>query len=221
MDALSYASQPFVFKSRLNLTLLTGLRARDLAELLENIRNVPGAVIYNHTHHFLMQHQYLSPEPPNDFAYWVSNILLEESLGEALASIDILRFHSIRELRETLVEVIQRHLERSSEVRAAPPGMEFHFMRSVSFVVPAGLQARDLKEFHDALERVSLSSISYHMFDARLRLELGDNDFSKWIEKELGDKQLAAALRSIDPYTHTEEGLRRRMAATIQRRLGG
>jgi hypothetical protein len=187
MTQLNHATEPFEFRSRLNLTLLTGQRARDLAELVEHLRTAPGAVIYYHTHHFLVQHQFLSPEPPNDFAYWVSNILIEKQLGEELAAVDILRFRSIRELRERLAEIIQAHLERVADVRVAPPGMEFQFMRSVSFVMPTGEVAHDLREFRDALAHVSLSSISYHMFDARLHLEEGDNDFSKWFEKSLDD----------------------------------
>lgn len=219
MTQLSHATEPFEFCSRLNLTLLTGQKARDLAELVEHLRTMPGAVIYYHTHHFLVQHQFLSPEPPNDFAYWASNILIERQLGEELAAVDILRFRSIRELRERLIEIIQAHLERVADVRVAPPGMEFQFMRSVSFVLPTGVVARDLREFRDALANVSLSSISYHMFDARLHLEEGDNDFSKWFEKSLGEAQLADAVRSIDPYTHTEEGLRQRIVSLIGRRL--
>lgn len=221
MPASTRAKEPFEFRSRLNLTLLIGERARDLAELVEHLKTVPGSVIYHHTHHFLVQHQFLSPEPPNDFAYWVSNILQEQQLGEELAAIDILRFQTIRELREQLIAVMQSHLERVSDVRVAPPGMEFNFMRSVSFVLPTGYIAHDLKEFRDALMHVSLSAISYHMFDARLRLERGDNDFARWIAEEVGDAKLAAELRSIDPYTHTEEGLRKRMVALIDRHLKG
>ena len=215
----SNTREPFEFQSRLNLTLLTGVRARDLAELAEHLRTAPGAVIYHHTHHFLVQHQFLSPEPPNDFAYWVSNILLEERLGEELAAIDLLEFHRLGDLRDALVGVIANHMERASEVRAAPPGMEFYFMRSVSFVLPTGLRVHDLREFYAALERVSPSAIAYHMFDARLRLERGDNDFSYWLENTLKETSVAAALRTLDPYTHTEEGLRRRMLAAIERRL--
>lgn len=213
------APEVFEFESRLNLTLLTGRKARDLAELLQGLREVPGSVIYHHTHHFLVQHQHLSPEPPNDFAYWVTNILLEERLGEELASIDILRFHKIHDLRAELIRVIENFLETRSEVRAAPPGMELHFMRSVSFVMKTGLKAHNLREFRDALGRISLSSISFHMFDSRLRLERGDNDFSGWLERALGQKELAQALRALDPYTHTEEGLRNAMIAQIDKRL--
>ncbi len=215
-----HSTRPFEFQSRLNLTLLTGIRAHDLAELVRHLKTAPGAVIYHHTHHFLVQHQFLSPEPPNDFAYWVTHILLEERLGEELAAIDILRFNTIRSLRDALVEVIDAHLDQTAELRTAPPGTEFHFMRSVSFVLPTGKRVGSLKEFHDALALVSLGSLAYHMFDARLRLENGDNDFSQWIEHELNQGQLAAELRALDPYTYTQEGLRRRIMIAIELRLG-
>jgi hypothetical protein len=219
MASIARAQLPFQFQSRLNLTLLTGLRARDAAELLQHLRTVPGNVIYHHTHHFLVQHQFLSPEPPNDFAYWVSTILLEERLGEELAAVDVLSFSTIRELREALIHVIEEFLEGAENLRVAPPGEEFHFMQSVSFILPTNFVASDLREFRDALEKISLNSISYHMFDARLRLEQGDNDFSKWIESALGEKLLAHKLRNLDPYTITEEGLRRQMIAMVDARL--
>ncbi len=61
---------PFQFYTRLQLSELTGLKASTLPELLTHIRAVPTSCIYYHTHRYLQQHQYLSPEPPNDFAYW-------------------------------------------------------------------------------------------------------------------------------------------------------
>src|SRR5213080_4887444 len=81
------AREPFHFWTRLTLTKLTGRRAVDLAELVEHLRAVPLSVVFQHTHHFLVQHQYLSPEPPNDFAFWVTNVLQEDELGERLAAI--------------------------------------------------------------------------------------------------------------------------------------
>jgi hypothetical protein len=62
------AQNPFHFVSRINLTECTQWRANSLEELLRHLRAVPSSVIYYHTHHFLRQHQFLSPEPPNDFA---------------------------------------------------------------------------------------------------------------------------------------------------------
>ena len=75
MAQLARAAEPFRFYTRLHLTELTGLRAAGLVQLVRLLKSVPGGSIYYHTHRFLQQHQYLSPEPPNDFAYWVREIL--------------------------------------------------------------------------------------------------------------------------------------------------
>lgn len=92
-------------------------------------------------------------------------------------------------------------------------------MESVSYVVPTGVLALDLADFREGLKRVSLSSIAYHMFDARLRLEKGDNDFSRWLEHSQGERQLAEAFRKVDPYTHTQDGLRRRLITMVSKRI--
>ncbi len=106
------ARQPFTFYTRLHLQELTGLKARGLKELLKGMREVSGSVIYHHTHRFLQQHQFLSPEPPNDFAYWVTEVLGEHRWGEELASIDTIRFSSIRALRNRLTQTIENHIRQ-------------------------------------------------------------------------------------------------------------
>ena len=204
--------------SSLDLTLLTNRRARDLAELLEHLRVVPGSVIYYHTHHFLVQHQYLSPEPPNDFAYWVTNVLQEDRLGEQLAAIDLIQFRTIRALRERIIEVIETYLNGSRQLRVAPQGEEFHFREAVSFVVPTIHVARNLREFGDCMERIGFGSLSFHFFSARLRLERGEDDFSEWCAT-LGEYQLAKAIARLDPYTYTLDGLRKEVVRLVRRRL--
>src|SRR5207249_4305393 len=130
------AREPFHFWTRLTLSKLTGRRAVDLAELVEHLRVVPLSVVFQHTHHFLVQHQYLSPEPPNDFAFWVTNVLQEDELGERLAAIDTVSFEHLRELRDRIMAVIEGYLEPRQALRTAPAGEEFHFMDAVSFVLP-------------------------------------------------------------------------------------
>src|SRR5215813_8969460 len=44
------ARDAFRFYTRLTLTRLTGLRASDLAELMEHLRHVPPSVVFHHTH---------------------------------------------------------------------------------------------------------------------------------------------------------------------------
>jgi hypothetical protein len=214
------ATQPFRFWTRLTLTKLTGRRAVDLAELAEQLRTMPPSVIFYHTHHFLVQHQHLSPEPPNDFAFWVTNVLQEEMLGERLAAIDTVQFQSLKELRDRIVGVMDEYLEGRHALRTAPPGEEFHFRDAASFTLETPHRATTLAEFRDELRRVGYASIAYHLFEARLRVGSEDNDFSRWLESELDERDLAAAIRKLDPYTHTMEGLRQRLLGLIDRRLG-
>jgi hypothetical protein len=213
------AQDSFSFSTSVNLTLVTNRRARDLAELIGHLREVSGAVIYHHTHHFLVQHQYLSPEPPNDFAHWVTAVLQEDRLGEQLAAIDMIQFRSLRVLRDRLVAMIEAYLEQRRELRTAPPGEEFYFGESATFVMPTGLTAHDLAEFADCVERLGFGSLSFHFFDARLRLERGENDFSEWLRTALGEDALAAAIARLDPYTHTLDSLRREVVRLVRRRL--
>ena len=91
MKELVRASGPFKLCTRLHLSELTGLKASNLNELLELIKTVSGSCIYHHTHRFLQQHQYLSPEPPNDFAYWVETFW-DDRLGRKTCQY---RYHSI------------------------------------------------------------------------------------------------------------------------------
>ncbi len=221
MADMDKAKEPFVFYTRLHLTELTGLRAMNLLQLVSLIKEVPGSCIYHHTHRFLQQHQYLSPEPPNDFAYWVTDILGEDELGERLSSIDTIQYVTIRSLREKIVETIEGYLKENplAKLKFAREGEEFHFIKSVSFVMSTGYVVNDLNEFADVLKKVTIDSIYFHIFESRLRLEKGNNDFSNWIGNSLGESELARKISKLDPYTHTLEGLRNSLVSMVERRL--
>jgi uncharacterized protein DUF5752 len=203
-------SQVFHFYTRLNLVLLLGRRATTLAELLEGIRSVPGASIYYHTHHFIEDHQFLPLQPPNDFAYWVRDFLGDRRLGEKLASIDTVQFTRIEDLRTELVKAIECEVSRAGREQHSPEGAEFHFAACQTFVLPTPYRAASLAEFVDMVERVSVNSLYFHIFEARLRLNRGANDFSEWL-RHRGHERLAEAISKLDPYTLSIEGLRRRI----------
>jgi len=221
MTELIRAKEGFRFYTRLHLSELTGLRASTLSQLVGLIKQVPGSCIYHHTHRFLQQHQYLSPEPPNDFAYWVTDILGENELGEKLASIDTVQFSTIHDLREAIAIAIDDYLKNNAlaKLRFAREGEEFHFVKSVSFVIPTNYVAYDLKEFRGILGNITIDSIYFHIFEARLRLERKTNDFSNWIENSIGDKELAEDISRLDPYSHTLEELRKVIIKIIEKRL--
>ncbi|MCK9430882.1 MAG: DUF5752 family protein [Candidatus Omnitrophica bacterium] len=223
MIKLAKAKEPFKFCTRLHLSELTGLRATTLSQLLDLIKEVPGSCIYHHTHRFLQQHQYLSPEPPNDFSYWVMEVLGEDELGEKLVSIDTMQYSAIRGLREKISLTIEDYLRDSpfAKLKFARPGEEFHFIKSISFILPTNYIVYDLKEFIEVLKKITLDSIYFHIFEARLRLEKPTNDFSYWIENSLGDKELAGEISGFDPYTRTLEDLRNTIIQIVARRIAG
>lgn len=214
------AEHPFRFHSRLVLNELTGIKASTIPELLAHLGKVPGSVIYQHTHHFLEQHERVVPIVSNDFAHWVMEELGEKRLGEKLSAVNIIEYATLRDLREKIISVMGEFLRLHPEVatRSAPPGSEFHFMRSMSFVFPTAHVAFTLEELCDCMMMVTLTSIYYHAFESRLRFEQPTNDFSRWLSDELGEHELAANIAKINPYDHSLEALRDRLITMVHRR---
>jgi hypothetical protein len=216
---LKQAKQPFHFSSHLHLHELTGLKATNLPELVNILKNVPDSVIYYHTHNFLEEQQYLTPAPPNDFAPWVSDVLGDEILGEKLASVDTVAFPTLSSLKTRIVNVIEEHLAQSLDLRKAPEGREFHFLKSLSIITPTNCVAHDLREFVEVLRQIPANSLYFHVFESRLRLSKGMNDFSIWLADSLEEKDLADAITQLDPYHYTLEGLRSTVIQLIEKRV--
>jgi len=216
---LKKAEEPFRFYSRTHLTEMTGLKAKNLHEFVDILKKAPDGVIYYHTHNFLEQHHYLTPEPSNDFAVWVSDALGDEVLGERLASVDTFGFPNLGALRDRLVGIIEEYLATGSNFREAMPGREFHFMKSVSVILPTPYAAHDLREFAETLRKISLGSLYLHVFESRLRLGRGLNDFSIWMQDRLGEAELGEEIARLDPYTYTLEGLRLALIQLIEKRI--
>jgi hypothetical protein len=209
-------NEPFVFYTERRLVLLTGLRAKTLAELLRLLYDVPGSAIFYHTHHMYLSHHFETPVFSNDFALWASEALQDEALGERLAGIDLLAFTSVRQLREEIIHTIERHAtENGRSQRECPPGDEFHFCRSKSFIMTTGIVAHDPDEFFALLPDVSNTSLFFHFFEARLRLGRPTNDFSHWLRWR-GATAAADRIDLIDPYNQTLDEFKQAIIA-----LGG
>ena len=220
-SALPEAKTPFRFYTSFVLQKATGLRAATLPQLAALLRKVPDGCIYYHTHYFLLTHHYLTPEPPNDFAYWVTEVLGEERLGELLAGIDIMEHSTLQSLRDALAGTIEDYLTSTpaAHLRFASEGEEFFFVTSVHVVMPTPHQASTLAEFAEALSRVSIHSLYFHVFDARLRVGRPTNDFAIWLDEQLGLKELAENVATLDPYAHTLETLRSLVLSLVKHEL--
>jgi len=216
---LKKASQPFRFYAQLHLKELTGLKAKNLSELAALLKDVDDSVVYYHTHNFIEEYQYLTPRPANDFALWVSDALGNEVLGEKLANVDTFEFSTIGALRERLVDVIDEELSLRPDSNIVPQGREFHFIKSLSVIIPTFHVAHDLREFIEVLRMASIDTLYFHIFEARLRLHKGVNDFSIWLNDCLGEKELADKIAVLDPYTYNLEGLRSMIIQLAERHL--
>ena len=206
----------FHFYTRLNQTELLGKKARNLVELLEGIKIVPDSSIYHHTHRFIQQHHYMSPQPPNDFADWITDVLNEDALGEKMASVDVIEFQKIKDLRKKFIEIVSDYLKENKKVRDCPDNQEFHFMACRTFVLPTTYVARSVKQFRQILKKVSIHSLYFHIFEARMRLEKKDNDFSRWL-RDLGERSIASKISKLDPYSYTLEALRKEIISIIDK----
>ena len=216
---LKKATQPFRFYTQLYIKELTGLKARNLSELVSILKEVPDSVVYYHTHHFVEEYQYLTPQPANDFALWVSDVIGDEILAEKLSNIDTFEFSSIGELRERIIAVINEELSKRGDGRTAFEGREFHFIKSVTVILPTPYIAHDLREFVEVLRRASIDSLYFHIFESRLRLHKGVNDFSIWLQDCLDERELADKIAVLDPYNYTMEGLRSVIIKLIEERI--
>ncbi|MBN1374699.1 MAG: mechanosensitive ion channel family protein [Dehalococcoidia bacterium] len=216
---LKKATKPFHFQTRLHLKELTGLKATNLIALTNILKSAPDAVVYFHTHNFLEEYQFLTPEPPNDFALWVEDSLDDHILAEKLANIDTFAYSSLGELKSAIISVIDQHIAANPDMRFVEGNSDFYFIKSVSVVFPTPYYASDLREFVEVLRKITIDSLYYHVFESRLRLQKASNDFSVWIRDSFGETDLADKIDSLVPYTSTLEAMRTFIIQNIEKRI--
>jgi len=206
--------QPFDFRACISVLKSTGKKARNLRELRDIISVVSEDCLFHHTYQYFLKGHVL--EYTNDFAHWAGESLEERALAERLANIDPYDLGSIDAVRRALVDAIDDYLVHFPEPREAMASDEFYFNETVSLVFPVGVRARNLAEFLAAVKYVDAASIYYHFFEARMRLGSGKDDFSSWMDETLGKTELALRVRSIDPFMHSLEDIRRHVIDMVE-----
>ncbi len=201
---------PFHFVACLELREFVGVRAENERQLAELIEEVPLDSIYHHTHGLFLRHKFVAGAYPNDFATWAAIQVRDRVLGERLAMVDPSEFPNLQALREELVAVIDDHLRGLQFAPGVIAGEPFDFIQSRTVEIPTGIRVRSLQEFRDALLEVDVSAIYFHLVEARMRLGRGQNDFAAWLD-ELGEAELAAKVRTVDPYAGSLERTRTRL----------
>jgi hypothetical protein len=205
----------FEFMGCINILKSTGRKALGLRDLRVVLSEISDESLFHHTCQYFLGGHIL--EYANDFAQWVGESLEERALSEHLSTVDPFDLKDIGSLRRELTGIIDRYLELFPEPRNALPGNEFCFTETISITFHVGIRASNLAEFHAAIRHVNPASIYYHFYEARVRH--GTDDFSTWFEDILEKKDLAEAIRAIDPFMHAIEGIRTRIVEAVERRI--
>ena len=212
-----WARSPFYFNSAAHLLRIGREQATNLSELLEGLRSCPNDSIFQHTFQTLQEHHFIREGFSNDFAHWAFAACNEVGLAERLAALDVRAFTSIAELRNRLVMIVDEYLKHNPRARDRAALEPFYFCATDTVVIPTPFVARNLQEFIESLQRVSIHSIHYHFIEARLRLKLNSNDFSLWLEEEMELGMVADRLNRIDIYTSTLNDVREQILRILDR----
>jgi hypothetical protein len=207
------AKEPFRFFTSSLLVEIIGKKARHLKEFVEILKTIDESSIFYHVHHTFREYSFAPGQYSNDFARWMDEDLEESLLAERVASINVRDFMDIDALRGKLVEIVEDHLNNAVEIRKAPPGREFYFLRNIGIITATPYAAWTLEEFAEGLRKVGMRSLYFHFFDARLRLGHKTNDFSNWIRTSLGNAKVADAIDNLDPYFMTMDQLKEKIIA--------
>ena len=198
----------FRFMACSEIQEILGKQAEDERTLAELLEEVPLDSVYFHTHSYFLRHRFIERMYPNDFAEWVGRQVRDHVLAERLSVVDPFDFRTLDMLREELISIIDDHLSGMATVPRAGFGTPFYFNRSRILEVPTGLEVRTLREFRDAMSEVDVSAIYFHVFEAHLRLQREENDFSAWIREGLKLPDLADQMRALNPYLGSLERVR-------------
>ncbi len=178
----------------------TGRVCSNLRELFEAVRTVPDAVLEHHMMRCALEDYFELNEFPNDLARWSWNGLGDRMLGEQFSLIDPYQFGTIGELRVALLNVLEERLWGLERIPWCRPGLELYLVESRLVAYDTGERIPTPAALAEALERMPVRSLFYHVHEARRRTGGQTDDFSAWLEQCEANPQLVAEIRAIDFY---------------------
>lgn len=211
-------TNPFIVRDCALIPLATGLRAQNLRELKNQIREAPPACVYYHFWGGLLRAKFDDPEFPNDFASWSQHSLHDKRLAERLAIINPTDFEDLEDLRREVLDVVDERLDELDFPPWVETDQQFHFIRSQIVVFNTNIEVRTPRELRDRMPSFSSGTIFYHFIDARRRFPYKRDDFSAWLEtcEDVHD-DLVLSIKAIDPYFTTLEELRKELKGILDR----
>jgi hypothetical protein len=194
------ATQPFAVFDCSLARYATGRSCTNLRELLDAMRTAPDMVLEHHMMRCALDDHFELYEFPNDLARWCWEAMGDHILAEKLSLIDPYTLGSIAALRATLVNTLEEHLWGQEQSQGYRPGLELHLTGSRLVAFDTGERLTTSAALVEALPRLSVRSMFYHVHDAHRRRQTSTDDFSDWLTNYGADPALIARLRKIDFY---------------------
>ena len=213
------AKAPFELYTLAHVTRRRGQTASTPRELLASLETCSDESIYHHVIVAMRSQLGGTGRVSNDFAQWAACSLKREELAERLAMAD-LDCQTIAELRHALCQILRAYLEKfpaSADEEAESP---LYFCEGMDVEVPVDARARTLEEFRQCIEEMSGESFYLHYVAPRTRRGQQSNDFSVWLENNLGLGALARKINEIDLMDSTLDGARERILELIDLECG-
>ncbi len=207
--AIMGTSEPFALYDCGLVRCASGRVCSNLRELQDALRTVPEAVLEHHMMRCALEDHFELSEFPNDLAQWCWNALGDRVLGESLGLVDPYRCATIDELRATLVNLIEDRLWGLERIPWCRPGLELYLVQSRLVTYDTGERIATRAALTEALGRIPLSSLYYHVHEARRRTGGRTDDFSEWLEGYGADAGEVTRLRAVDFYFLNLNQLRR------------
>ncbi len=187
-----------------------------LRELVSAVGEMDSSAVEHHMMRCRLDDRFEMAEFPNDFARWCWEDLGDRITAERLALVNPYLHPSIDELRKEIAGAIEERLWSADFVsHPCRPGMELHLVGSQLVAYDTGLQVTSMTALAEALPRMSLRSVFYHVHDARRRSGGAADDFSSWLETIGADAQLVRSVREIDFYYLSLNQLREALVSVL------
>ena len=190
----------------------------NLREFRYGIEKVHPDSIYHHFWGRLLHPSFDEPEFNNDFAAWARHGLHEKALAERLSVVDPSDHTDIEGLRAEIIEIVEERLDESEYVPWAGSDQQFYFLRSKLIVLDTGMVVETIEGLCQALKKVPIGGVYYHLIDARRRTENRSDDFTDWL-RGMGDEAnwLINQIIAIDPFFSCLETIRNRLVSLLDK----
>ena len=193
-------NEPFLLYDCGLVRSASGQVCTNLRELQEAVRTAPEAVLEHHMMHCALEDYFELNEFPNDFARWCWSSLGDHVLGEALGLVDPYRLSSIGDLRNTLLNLIEDRLWGMDRIPWSRPGLELYLVQSRLVTYDTGERIPTPAALAEAIERMPLNCLFFHVHEARRRTGGQTDDFSAWLEQYGVDAAVVTRIRAVDFY---------------------